>query len=75
MLVGIGLGIILIVFFGLLIKVFILDFDNFRVRSIVAIVIVLIIMVLLLVIVEWIGSWKCNFEKLDIRDGIVIGLV
>lgn len=27
--VGMGLGIILIVFFGLVIKVFILDFDNF----------------------------------------------
>ncbi|MDT9342439.1 undecaprenyl-diphosphate phosphatase [Trichodesmium erythraeum 21-75] len=74
MLVGIGLGTIPIVFFGLLIKVFIPDFDNSRVRSTVAIAIASIIMALLLVIAERIGSRKRNFEKLDIRDGIVIGL-
>ena len=74
MLVGIGLGTIPIVFLGLLIKVFIPDFDNSPLRSTVAIAIASIVMALLLSIAELVGSRKRNFEKLNIKDGILMGV-
>lgn len=74
MAVGIALGTIPIVFFGLLIKLFIPDFDNSPLRSTVAIAIASIVMALLLGIAERVGSRKRNFEQLDIRDGILMGL-
>ncbi|NEP78673.1 MAG: undecaprenyl-diphosphate phosphatase [Okeania sp. SIO3B3] len=74
MAVGIALGTIPIVFFGLLIKIFIPDFDNSALRSTVAIAIASIVMALLLGIAERIGSRKRNFEQLDIKDGILMGL-
>lgn len=74
MAVGIGLGTLPIVFFGLLIKIFIPDFDNSPLRSTVAIAIASIVMALLLGIAERVGSLKRNFEELDIKDGILMGM-
>lgn len=74
MAVGIGLGTIPIVFFGLLIKLFIPDFDNSPLRSTLAIAFASIVMALLLGIAERVGSRKRNFEQLDIKDGILMGL-
>ncbi|NES78039.1 MAG: undecaprenyl-diphosphate phosphatase [Okeania sp. SIO1H6] len=74
MAVGIVLGSIPIILFGLLIKIFIPDFDNSALRSTVAIAIASIVMALLLGIAEKIGSRKRNFEQLDIKDGILMGL-
>ncbi|NES64952.1 MAG: undecaprenyl-diphosphate phosphatase [Okeania sp. SIO2D1] len=74
MAVGIALGTIPIVFFGLLIKIFIPDFDNSVLRSTVAIAIASIVMALLLGIAERIGNRKRNFEQLDMKDGILMGL-
>ncbi|MEB3339793.1 undecaprenyl-diphosphate phosphatase [Okeania sp.] len=74
MALGIAIGTLPIVFFGLLIKIFIPDFDNSPLRSTVAIAIASIVMALLLGIAEKIGSRKRNFEELDIKDGILMGI-
>ncbi len=74
----IGLGIVLgtlpIVFFGLLIKVFIPDFDNSPLRSLVAIALASIGMSLLLGLAERLGKRKRNFEGLRTLDGVWMGL-
>lgn len=74
MAMGIALGTLPIVFFGLLIKVFIPDFDNSPLRSTVAIAIASIVMALLLGLAERIGSRQRSFEQLDTRDGVLMGL-
>lgn len=74
MAIGIALGTLPVVFFGLLIKIFIPDFDNSPLRSTTAIAIASIVMALLLGLAERIGSRKRNFEQLDIRDGCLMGL-
>ncbi|MGK7921649.1 MAG: undecaprenyl-diphosphate phosphatase [Trichodesmium sp.] len=74
MAVGIALGTLPIVFFGLLIKIFIPDFDNSPLRSTVAIAIASIVMALLLGIAEKVGRRKRNFEQLDTKDGILMGV-
>ncbi|MBE9229098.1 undecaprenyl-diphosphate phosphatase [Phormidium sp. LEGE 05292] len=71
---GIVLGTIPIVFFGLLIKIFIPDFDNSPLRSLGAIAVASIVMSLLLGLAEKIGTRKRNFDKLDVKDGILMGL-
>ncbi len=71
--IGIALGTLPIVFFGLLIKIFIPDFDNSPIRSLGAIAIASILMSLLLGLAEQIGKRKRNFEKLNITDGILMG--
>lgn len=71
---GIGLGTIPIVFFGLLIKAFIPDFDNSPLRSTFAIAIASIVMSLLLGLAEQVGNRKRNFENLTTQDGIWMGL-
>lgn len=71
---SICLGTIPIVFLGLLIKVFIPDFDNSPLRSTLAIAIASIVMALLLAVAELVGSRKRKFEKLDIKDGILMGV-
>jgi undecaprenyl-diphosphatase len=73
MAMGIALGTIPIVFFGLLIKVFIPDFDNSPIRSTTAIAIASIIMALLLGLAEQIGQRKRNFEQLGVKDGVIMG--
>jgi undecaprenyl-diphosphatase len=62
---GIGLGTIPIVFFGLLIKIFIPDY---------VIATASIVMAFLLGLAEKIGTRKRNFEHLTPRDGILMGL-
>ncbi|MFB2837903.1 undecaprenyl-diphosphate phosphatase [Floridanema evergladense] len=71
---GIAFGTIPIVFLGLLIKIFIPDFDNSPLRSLGAIAVASIVMSLLLGIAEKIGSRKRKFDKLGVKDGILMGL-
>jgi len=73
MALGIGLGSIPIVFFGLLIKVLIPDFDNSPLRSMTAIAIASIVMALLLALAEKIGNQKRNFDELKAKDGVLMG--
>lgn len=74
MALGIAFGTIPIVFFGLLIKVFIPDFDNSPIRSMAAIACASIIMSLLLGIAEKLGKRKRSFEALGVQDGVIMGL-
>lgn len=71
---GIALGTIPVVFFGLLIKIFIPDFDKSPLRSLGAIAIASIVMSLLLAIAEKIGKRNRTYEKLTVQDGILMGL-
>ena len=71
---GLGLGTIPIVFFGLLIKTFIPDFDNSPLRNTLSIAIASIVMALLLGLAEKMGTRKRNYEQLDVRDGVLMGL-
>ncbi len=71
---GIGLGTIPIVFFGLLIKKFIPDFDNSPLRSLSAIAWASIVMSLLLGVAEQVGKRKRKFEDLTVQDGVGMGL-
>lgn len=71
---GIGLGTLPIVIFGLLIKIFIPDFDNSPLRSLTAIAIASIVMALLLGLAEKMGKRQRTFEKLDVKDGVLMGI-
>ena len=71
---GIGLGTIPIIFFGLLIKVLIPDFDKSPLRSLASIACASIIMSLLLGVAEKIGKKKRDFDALGVQDGILMGL-
>lgn len=71
---GITLGTLPIIIVGLLIKVFIPDFDNSPVRSLAAIAIASIGMSLLLGLAEQLGKRKRNFDALGIQDGVSMGL-
>ena len=71
---GIILGTLPIIFFGLLIKKFIPDFDNSPIRSLSAIAIASIVMSLLLGLAEQLGKRQRNFEKLSMNDGLLMGL-
>ena len=72
--VGIAIGTIPIVIFGLGIKLFVPDYDNSILRSMPSIAIASIVMGLLLGLAEYMGNQKRNFEDLTTKDGIVIGL-
>ena len=72
--IGILLGTLPILFFGLLIKVFVPDFNNSPVRSLGAIAIASIVMSLILGLAEKLGKRQRNFEKLTVTDGILMGL-
>ena len=61
-------------FFGLLIKALVPDFDKSPLRSLGAIAIASIVMSLLLAIAEKIGKRNRTYEKLTIPDGILMGL-
>lgn len=74
MALGIGLGTLPIVFFGLLIKLFIPDYDSSPLRSTVGIAIASIVMASLLAIAEKLGSRKRNFDHLNAKDGVLMGL-
>ncbi len=71
---GIILGTLPIIFFGLLIKKFIPDFDNSPIRSLGAIAVASIVMSLLLGLAEQLGKRQRNFEKLTMNDGLLMGL-
>jgi undecaprenyl-diphosphatase len=71
---GILLGTIPIVVLGLLIKIFIPDFDNSPLRNSSTIAIVSIVMALLLAVAEMVGKRKRTFETLDMKDGLTMGL-
>lgn len=70
---GILLGTVPIVFFGLLIKVFIPDFDNSPLRHTSTIALVSIVMALLLAVAEKVGKRLRNFDSLGMKDGIAMG--
>ena len=74
MALGIALGTIPIVFFGLLIKIFVPNFDKSPLRSLASIAIASIFMSLLLAIAEKIGKRDRTYEKLTVQDGILMGL-
>ncbi|MCC5635688.1 undecaprenyl-diphosphate phosphatase [Nostoc sp. CHAB 5844] len=71
---GIALGTLPIIFFGLLIKRFIPDYDNSPIRSLGAIAIASIVMSLLLGIAEKLGQRQRDFEHLTMNDGLLMGL-
>jgi len=68
------LGTIPIVFFGLLIKALVPDFDNSPLRSLASIAIASIVMSLLLATAEKMGKRNRTYEKLTVQDGILMGL-
>ena len=70
---GIAIGTIPIVIFGLSIKAFVPNFDNSIIRSMPSIAIVSIVMALLLAFAESVGNQKRNFQDLRLKDGIIIG--
>nr|WP_309740947.1 undecaprenyl-diphosphate phosphatase [Chamaesiphon sp. OTE_20_metabat_361] len=74
MAVGIVLGTIPIVFFGLLIKIYIKDFDHSPLRSLGALACASIFMSILLGISERIGRRDRDLHKLRIIDGMWMGL-
>ncbi|MEG4857771.1 undecaprenyl-diphosphate phosphatase [Microcoleus sp. K1-B6] len=74
MAVALVLGTIPIVFFGLLIKALIPDFDKSPLRSLASIAIASIVMSLLLATAEKIGKRNRTYEKLTVLDGILMGL-
>ena len=71
--VGIAVGTIPIVFFGLLLKIFEPDFYEAIFRSMTSIAIVSIVMALLLAFAESVGNQKRTFKDLSLKDGIIIG--
>lgn len=73
MMLGIGFGTIPILFFGLLLKIFVPDYDNSPVRSMGAIASASILMSLLLGIAERVGKRKRSFTELTLWDGIYMG--
>ena len=70
---GILLGTLPIVVCGLLIKVFIPDFDNSPLRSASTIAMVSILMALVLAAAEMVGHHKRTFESLTLKDGVTMG--
>ncbi len=71
---GIALGTIPIVFFGLLMKLFIKDLNGSPLRSLTTISIASIVMALLLALAEKLGSHRRPFEKLRWQDGVTMGV-
>ncbi len=71
---GILLGTIPILLGGLLIKLFIPDFDNSPLRSSSTIAIVSIVMALLLAVAEIVSKHKRPFADLNLKDGVLMGL-
>lgn len=73
MAVGIAIGTVPIVIGGLLIKLFVPDFDHSPLRSTVAIACVSIFMGLLMEVAEKTASFKRDFDTVGTRDGILMG--
>lgn len=72
--IGIGLGTLPIVIFGLLIKRLIPDFEHSAFRSLTTIGTASIGMGLLLALAEWLGRRQRGFAKLQLQDGLGMGL-
>ena len=70
---GIAIGTLPIVFFGLLMKLFIPDLDNSPIRSVGAIALASIVMALLLALAEKLSIHKRNFDAVGWRDGVLMG--
>jgi undecaprenyl-diphosphatase len=73
MAVGIIVGTIPIVVFGLLLKTLVPDLDNSPMRSMTAIAIASLVMASLLALAERLGTHKRSLEELQGRDGILMG--
>ena len=71
---GILLGTLPIILFGVLIKLLIPDFDNSPLRSLGVIAVASIGMSLILVIAERVGERKRDYNTLGLQDGIWMGL-
>ena len=71
---GILIGTLPIVICGLALKIFVPDLDNSPLRSMTTIAIASIVMGLLLGVAEQIGKRKRDYDNLDARDGILMGL-
>ena len=74
MAVGIGVGSIPIIFFGLLLTIYEPAFYENSLRSMTSIAIISIVMAILLALAESIGNQKRNFKDLTVKDGVLIGL-
>ena len=74
MAMGIIIGTMPIVFFGFLLKLFVSDLDNSPLRSMTTIGIASIIMALLLALAEDLGKHQRDFDHLQTKDGILMGL-
>ena len=72
--IGIIIGNLPIVFFGLLVKYFFSQFYNSNLRSMAVIATTSIFMSLLMGLAEKIGEQKRNLCELSINDGILVGL-
>lgn len=70
---GIILGTLPILCFGVLIKILIPDYDDSPLRSMVAIAIASIGMAVLLGLAERFGTRKRQYADLDLRDGVLMG--
>jgi undecaprenyl-diphosphatase len=71
---GILLGTLPIVVFGLAVKALIPDFDNSPIRNSSTIAVVSIVMALLLAVAEIVGQRQRSFNALTMKDGITMGL-
>lgn len=71
---GILIGSLPIIGFGLIIKYVIPEFYEENLRTITAIAVVSILMAILLGVAERFGSRKRNFEQLSLKDGLLMGL-
>lgn len=71
---GILIGTLPIVVGGLIIKVFVPDFDNSPLRSSATIATVSIVMALLLAAAEMVGQRRRTFDQLTLKDGVLMGL-
>jgi undecaprenyl-diphosphatase len=74
MALGIGLGTLPIIVLGLLVKKLIPDYDHSVLRSMAAIGFASIFLSLLLGLAEYLGQRKRNFERLTVKDGVLMGL-
>ncbi|WP_040654563.1 undecaprenyl-diphosphate phosphatase [Rubidibacter lacunae] len=71
---GILMGTVPIVICGLLLKALVPDLDNTPLRGLTAIAIASVVMGLLLGVAEWLGTRQRDYDQLDARDGILMGL-
>ena len=74
MAVGIGVGSIPIIVFGLLLTIYEPAFYENTLRSMTSIAIGSIVMAVLLALAESVGNQKRNFKDLTVKDGILIGI-